>query len=197
MSQITGHTQQLNQIVEWLLMAYQELGNPITQKEFVANFRAKFEIAMQDPSYMSSFVDPITIPDITSECQTAIDEGGYIETLMMKAEETQDMFDFNVYLTEEVCSLIDARIQQIITNNAQILDQSQADIQRALQEMYFFGEPTMSRDNFYRLQRDLYETLLLNGEITPEDPGFSNPITMYPDTHCTGKFTWDLLNTLV
>ena len=75
---------------------------------------------------------------------------------MMKAEETKDLFDFNVYLTQEVCSLIDARIQQIIQNNAQILDQSQADIQRALQEMYLFGEPTMSRDNFYSLQRNLY-----------------------------------------
>ena len=68
MNQITGHAQELNAIVEWLLKAYMELGFQISQKEFVANFRTKFEIAKENGEFISNFVDPITIPTVTSEC---------------------------------------------------------------------------------------------------------------------------------
>jgi hypothetical protein len=36
--------------------------------------------------------------------------GNYLDQIMDKRETAQDMFDFNVYLTDEVCGLIDARL---------------------------------------------------------------------------------------
>ena len=61
-------------------------------------------------SFTSSFVDPISVPAVRPECETAIEDGNYLARLMEKAESTQDMFDFNVFLTEEVCAEIDMRL---------------------------------------------------------------------------------------
>ena len=105
------------------------------------------------------------------------------------------MFDFNVYLTDEVCSLIDARLVDLINANAPALDESQLNIQRILQSMASFGE-VIDTEGFYRFQRETYQSLIDSGDLTFEDPGFVNPITVYPSSHCSGEFTWELLNTL-
>ena len=114
---------------------------------------------------------------------------------MDKRETAQDMFDFNVYLTDEVCGLIDARLAQLISDNAPSLDESQLNIQRILQSMASFGE-IADTEGFYRFQREQYDAAIASGDLTLEDPGFVNPITMYPSSHCNGEFTWELLNSL-
>ena len=64
MNIITGQTQEKNQIVEWLLMSYQELGFPIEKKDFIANFETKFGMAKEDPAFTTGFSDPFTVPPI-------------------------------------------------------------------------------------------------------------------------------------
>lgn len=152
MNIITGQTQEKNQIVEWLLMSYQELGFPIEKKDFIANFMTKFDMAKEDPAFTTGFSDPFTVPSIAVECQDAVAAGNYLDQIMDKRETAQDMFDFNVYLTDEVCGLIDARLAQLIEANAPTLDASQANIQRILQSMASFGE-IADTEGFYRFQR--------------------------------------------
>ena len=152
MNIITGQTQEKNQIVEWLLMSYQELGFPIEKKDFIANFMTKFDMAKMDPAFTTGFSDPFTVPPIAAECQDAVAAGNYLNQIAEKRVTAQDMFDFNVYLTDEVCGLIDSRLTDLINANAPALDASQLNIQRILQSMASFGQ-VIDTEGFYRFQR--------------------------------------------
>ena len=64
MNIITGQMQEKNQIVDQLLTPYTELGFQIEQKDFVANFMTKFDMAKMDPAFTTGFTDPFTVPPI-------------------------------------------------------------------------------------------------------------------------------------